>query len=252
MMRTTSPIPAAFPSSWACSLLRAADDLLVLGVDPDRLDLDDDRLVALVGDDDAAALLAAAGLGLRLRACGRSASASAGASRSGFECLWRSARGSRLRFLRGSARLGRRRRGRSAAGARGSAGPARPRRRALGGGRLGLCSAPLGGRLVGSRLLGGSSASAAASSAAGSLGPRQPASASGSVLGLGLGRRLLGHGLLGLGLVLGLFVCHRCSPTSAPCALLVLNGEDAGDLAAWRASAASCSRARRSPTGSGG
>src|SRR5262249_59392967 len=47
-------------------LARATDDLLVLGVDPDRLDLDDDRLVALVGHDDAAALLATAGGALRL------------------------------------------------------------------------------------------------------------------------------------------------------------------------------------------
>src|SRR5206468_7236865 len=46
---------------------RAADDLLVLGVALDHVDLDDDRLVALVGDDDAAALLAPAELGLRLR-----------------------------------------------------------------------------------------------------------------------------------------------------------------------------------------
>src|SRR5580765_239543 len=37
-------------------LARAPDDLLVLGVDPDGLNLDDDRLVALVGDDHAAAL----------------------------------------------------------------------------------------------------------------------------------------------------------------------------------------------------
>src|SRR6476469_3899552 len=45
----------------------AADDLLVLGMALDHVDLDDDRLVALVGDDDAAALLAPAELGLRLR-----------------------------------------------------------------------------------------------------------------------------------------------------------------------------------------
>src|SRR5262249_56506748 len=47
-------------------LARAPDDLLVLGVDPDRLDLDHDRLVALVGDDYAAALLAPAGSRLGL------------------------------------------------------------------------------------------------------------------------------------------------------------------------------------------
>src|SRR5689334_15063453 len=45
---------------------RAADDLLVLRMALDHVDLDDDRLVALVGDDDAAALLAPAALGLRL------------------------------------------------------------------------------------------------------------------------------------------------------------------------------------------
>src|SRR5205807_8662011 len=48
-------------------LRRPADDLLVLRVALDHVDLDDDRLVALVGDDDAAALLAPAELGVRLR-----------------------------------------------------------------------------------------------------------------------------------------------------------------------------------------
>src|SRR6478672_7503368 len=48
---------------------RATDDLLVLGMALDHVDLDDDRLVALVGDD-AAALLAPAELGLRLRRAG--------------------------------------------------------------------------------------------------------------------------------------------------------------------------------------
>src|SRR5215212_728352 len=43
------------------------DDLLVARMRLDRVDLDDDRLVARVGDDDAAPLLAAAALGLRLR-----------------------------------------------------------------------------------------------------------------------------------------------------------------------------------------
>src|ERR687898_2658468 len=47
--------------------LRAPDDLLVLRVGLDRVDLDDDRLVALVGDDGALALLAAAELLLGLR-----------------------------------------------------------------------------------------------------------------------------------------------------------------------------------------
>src|SRR5215211_8202189 len=42
----------------------APDDLLVLRVQLDHVDLDDDRLVALVGDDDAAALLPAAALDL--------------------------------------------------------------------------------------------------------------------------------------------------------------------------------------------
>src|SRR6478672_5591321 len=45
----------------------ATDDLLVLGMALDHVDLDDDRLVALVGDDDAAALLAPAELVVRLR-----------------------------------------------------------------------------------------------------------------------------------------------------------------------------------------
>src|SRR3954453_8101185 len=45
----------------------AANDLLVLRMALDHVDLDDDRLVTLVGDDDAAALLAPAELGLRLR-----------------------------------------------------------------------------------------------------------------------------------------------------------------------------------------
>src|SRR5437763_12023007 len=44
----------------------AGDDLLVLRVRLDHVDLDDDRLVALVGDDDAAALLPAAQLRRRL------------------------------------------------------------------------------------------------------------------------------------------------------------------------------------------
>src|SRR6266545_3589197 len=48
-------------------LRAAADDLLVARVRLDRVDLDDDRLVHRAGDDDAAALLAAAALGLRLR-----------------------------------------------------------------------------------------------------------------------------------------------------------------------------------------
>src|SRR6266851_2611493 len=45
---------------------RRADDLLVLGVALDHVDLDDDRLVALVGDDHAAALLAPSKLALGL------------------------------------------------------------------------------------------------------------------------------------------------------------------------------------------
>ena len=65
-MRTVSPTPAVFASSCAWNLTVAADDLLVLRVALDHVDLDDDRLVALVGDDDAAALLAPAELGLRL------------------------------------------------------------------------------------------------------------------------------------------------------------------------------------------
>src|SRR5919204_658567 len=48
----------------------APDDLLVARVRLDRVDLDDDRLVHRVGDDDAAALLPPAALGLRLR-CAR-------------------------------------------------------------------------------------------------------------------------------------------------------------------------------------
>src|SRR5688500_13138045 len=47
--------------------LRAADDLLVAAVGLDRVDLDDDRLVALVRDDRAETLLAAAELVLGLR-----------------------------------------------------------------------------------------------------------------------------------------------------------------------------------------
>src|SRR5438105_5021982 len=42
---------------------RAADDLLVLRVRLDDVDLDDDRLVALVGDDYAAAFLTPCGVG---------------------------------------------------------------------------------------------------------------------------------------------------------------------------------------------
>src|SRR5262249_55470027 len=45
----------------------ATDDLLVLGMDLDHVDLDDDRLLALVGDDDAAALLARGRRRVRLR-----------------------------------------------------------------------------------------------------------------------------------------------------------------------------------------
>src|SRR5262249_58075975 len=48
----------------------AADDLLVARVRLDRVDLHDDRLVHRVRDDDAAALLTAAALRLRLR-CAR-------------------------------------------------------------------------------------------------------------------------------------------------------------------------------------
>src|SRR5256884_7888500 len=48
-------------------LRRAADDLLVSGMRLDRLDTDDDRLVHRIGDDDAAALLAAAARVLGLR-----------------------------------------------------------------------------------------------------------------------------------------------------------------------------------------
>src|SRR6266540_3923201 len=47
-------------------LLRAADHLLVARVQLDHVDLDDDRLVHRVRDDDAAALLPAAALALRL------------------------------------------------------------------------------------------------------------------------------------------------------------------------------------------
>src|SRR5579883_3104994 len=47
-------------------LHRAAHDLLVPRVALDHVDLDDDRLVALVGDDDAAALLPPPALGLGL------------------------------------------------------------------------------------------------------------------------------------------------------------------------------------------
>src|SRR5579864_4943254 len=43
------------------------DDLLVLAVGTDHLDLDHDRLVALVRDDDSPALLAPPGRRLRLR-----------------------------------------------------------------------------------------------------------------------------------------------------------------------------------------
>src|SRR5919108_5443049 len=48
-------------------LRRTADDLLVARVRLDRVDLDDDRLVHRARDHDAAALLAAAALVLRLR-----------------------------------------------------------------------------------------------------------------------------------------------------------------------------------------
>src|SRR5438093_2627606 len=48
-------------------LARAPDDLLVLRVQLRHVDLDDDRLLALVGDDDAAALLAVRRRGLGLR-----------------------------------------------------------------------------------------------------------------------------------------------------------------------------------------
>src|SRR5439155_1187145 len=48
-------------------LARAADDLFIARVGLDHLDLDDDRLVHRVRDDDAAALLTAARLALRLR-----------------------------------------------------------------------------------------------------------------------------------------------------------------------------------------
>src|SRR5207247_4846594 len=48
-------------------LASAPDDFLVLRVQLGHVDLDDDRLLTLVGDDDAAALLARGRRGLRLR-----------------------------------------------------------------------------------------------------------------------------------------------------------------------------------------
>src|SRR3954454_725481 len=47
-----------------------ADDLLVLRMALDHVDLDDDRLLALVGDDHAAALLAPPAVGLGLLGAG--------------------------------------------------------------------------------------------------------------------------------------------------------------------------------------
>src|SRR5581483_6894087 len=64
------PDPGGVALVVGVELHRAADDLLVLGVALDHVDLDDDRLVALVGDDHAAPLLAAAALGLRRLAAG--------------------------------------------------------------------------------------------------------------------------------------------------------------------------------------
>ena len=59
--------PAAFASSCAWNLRVRRTTFLYLRVRLRHVDLDDDRLVALVGDDDAAPLLAPAELGLRLR-----------------------------------------------------------------------------------------------------------------------------------------------------------------------------------------
>ena len=65
-MRTTSPTAAAFCSSCACNLFGGARPSCSAGA-ASSCDRDDDRLVALVGHDHAAALLSAAELGLRLR-----------------------------------------------------------------------------------------------------------------------------------------------------------------------------------------
>ena len=58
--RTRSPSWASLRSSWACSVVGRADDLLVAAVAPGDLDPHGDRLVGLVGDDDALAHLAVA------------------------------------------------------------------------------------------------------------------------------------------------------------------------------------------------
>ena len=66
-MRTVSPIAGLVGLVVRVELHRAPDDLLVARVQLGHVDLDDDRLVGLVGDDDAAALLAGRAVVLGLR-----------------------------------------------------------------------------------------------------------------------------------------------------------------------------------------
>ena len=150
-------------------------------------DLDDDRLVALVGDDDAAALLAAAELGLRLRQARDRL-----ARRRGLALRLRVLVAERARqpLLRG---LRRGRLGRSS----GRFGGRRPRRRAPrrdGAPRQRL----FGWRRAPRRGSSAAGSSAAASSAAGSSAAASSATAPRRrLLGCGLGGRLLGRGLVG-------------------------------------------------------
>ena len=223
MILTMSPILAAFCSSWAWKRFERRTTFLYRAVRLDRVDLDDDRLVALVRDDRAEALLAPAELALGLRdpddrlALGRLLALDAALLR---------ARAKRARQvlalrLRAGLRCGR------GSGLGGSSGLPRrraPRRRAP---RHGLASASATG------------SSATGSSATGSPRPRAPRqrarapprrraprpqaprrpapqprrssttgsgslSATGSSTGSLLGHRLLSHGLLDDGLRLSL------------------------------------------------
>ena len=168
-------------------LRRAAHDLLVLGVRLGRVDADGDRLVALVGDDDAAALLApallASALGSRRRCRAPSwpSAPSSGASGADRACAGPGPRrprpsasrrpraperprrpAPRPRLLRGGGLLG----GRAP----------RPRRRAPGRGAPRRPRAPRRAGSSAPRLLGSGGSSAAAASAWGSAS----AAASGS------------------------------------------------------------------------
>ena len=213
-MRTRSPTFAAFCSSCAWNLRRAADDLLVLGCALIDVDPDDDRLVHRVRHDDAAALLAPAELAPRASAARTIGLRSAGFSRVGLECLCRS--GAREALL-----LGLRPRARGAG--------------CLGRGRGGLggCGLGVGGRLcLGDGLLGASG---------GLLG-------SGASLGRGLRPSAAGSSATGSSAA-GASVSEPRLRASRPERLLGTGSSAAG--ASSLASASSAGRPRRCLLGDG-